>query len=117
MAYGIALDLGTSGFRSHLVDLDKDGKILDTAITSRHPLPGANIMDHMHFWMKSGREITHKIIAQTIYDLISLYGKDKLKPWSRQLFQPSLSGMRPRASRSRSLASVTGTFILSGLVT
>ena len=78
MAYGIALDLGTSGFRSHLVDLDKDGKILGTAITSRHPLPGANIMDHMHFWMKSGREITHKIIAQTIYDLISLYGKDKL---------------------------------------
>ena len=78
MAYGIALDLGTSGFRSHLVDLDKGGKILDTAITSRHPLPGANIMDHMHFWMKSGREITHKIIVQTIYDLISLYGKDKL---------------------------------------
>ena len=78
MAYGIALDLGTSGFRSHLVDLDKGGKILDTAITSRHPLPGANIMDHMHFWMNSGREITHKIIAQTIYDLISLYGKDKL---------------------------------------
>ena len=78
MAYGISLDLGTSGFRSHLVDLDKDAKILDTAITARHPLPGANIMDHMHFWMSSGREITHKIIAQTIYDLISLYGKDKL---------------------------------------
>ena len=78
MAYGIALDLGTSGFRSHLVDLDKGAKILDTAITVRHPLPGANIMDHMHFWMSSGREITHKIIAQTVYDLISLYGKDKL---------------------------------------
>lgn len=79
MAYGIALDLGTSGFRSHLVDLDKGAKILDTAITSRHPLPGANIMDHMHFWMSSGRDISHKIIAQTIYDLVSLYGKDKLK--------------------------------------
>lgn len=79
MAYGIALDLGTSGFRSHLVDLDKGAKILDTAVTSRHPLPGANIMDHMHFWMSSGREISHKIIAQTVYDLISLYGKDKLK--------------------------------------
>ncbi len=77
--YGIALDLGTSGFRSHLVDMDNGAKILDTAITSRHPLPGANIMDHMHFWMNSGREITHKIIVQTIYDLISLYGKDKLK--------------------------------------
>ena len=78
MPYGIALDLGTSGFRSHLVDLDKGAKILDTAITVRHPLPGANVMDHMHFWMSSGREITHKIIAQTVYDLISLYGKDKL---------------------------------------
>lgn len=83
MAYGIALDLGTSGFRSHLVDLDKGGKILDTAITSRHPLPGANIMDHMHFWMKSGREITHKIIVQTIYDLINLYGKEKLSQVSK----------------------------------
>ena len=78
MPYGIALDLGTSGFRSHLVDLDKGAKILDTAITVRHPLPGANVMDHMHFWMNSGREITHKIIAQTVYDLVSLYGKDKL---------------------------------------
>ncbi|MFA5452686.1 MAG: methylamine methyltransferase corrinoid protein reductive activase [Candidatus Methanomethylophilaceae archaeon] len=78
MAYGIALDLGTSGFRSHLVDLDKNGKILDTAITVRHPLPGANIMDHLHFWMKSGPEISHKIIMQTVYNLISLYGKEKL---------------------------------------
>ncbi len=78
MAYGIALDLGTSGFRSHLVDLDKGAKIIDTAITVRHPLPGANIMDHMHFWMSSGRGITHDIITQTIYDLVSLFGKDKI---------------------------------------
>lgn len=78
MAYGIALDLGTSGFRSHLVDLDKGGKILDTAITVRHPLPGANIMDHLHFWMTSGAEVSHKIIMQTVYNLISMYGKDKL---------------------------------------
>lgn len=78
MAYGIALDLGTSGFRSHLVDLDRDAKILDTAITVRHPLPGANIMDHLHFWMKSGRDISHRIIVQTIYNLISLYGRENL---------------------------------------
>ena len=32
MAYGIALDLGTSGFRSPLVDLDKGAKIIDTGI-------------------------------------------------------------------------------------
>jgi len=79
MPYGIALDLGTSGFRSHLVDLDREAKILSTAITVRHPLPGANIMDHMHFWMTSGREITHRIVVETIGDLISLYGKDNLK--------------------------------------
>jgi methylamine methyltransferase corrinoid activation protein len=79
MAYGIALDLGTSGFRSHLVDLDKGAKILDTAITVRHPLPGANVMDHMNFWLNSGSEITHKIIMQTIYDLTNTFGKDKLK--------------------------------------
>ena len=77
--YGVALDLGTSGFRSHLVDLDNNAKILDTAITVRHPLPGANIMDHLHFWMKSGAEAGHSIIAGTIQNLISLYGADKVK--------------------------------------
>lgn len=77
--YGVALDLGTSGFRSHLVDLDDNARILDTAITVRHPLPGANIMDHLHFWMKSGSEVGHGIIMGTIKNLISLYGKDKMK--------------------------------------
>ena len=76
MVYGIALDLGTSGFRSHLVDLDKNAKILSTAVTVRHPLPGANIMDHLHFWMSSGSDIGHHIIMQTVTDLISLYGPD-----------------------------------------
>ena len=76
--YGIALDLGTSGFRSHLVDLSNNAKILETAVTVRHPLPGANIMDHLHFWMTSGSEVGHRIIMQTVTDLVSLYGKDKL---------------------------------------
>jgi len=76
MVYGIALDLGTSGFRSHLVDLDRNAKILSTAVTVRHPLPGANIMDHLHFWMSSGSDIGHQIIMQTVTDLISLYGSD-----------------------------------------
>ena len=76
--YGIALDLGTSGFRSHLVDLSNNAKILETAVTVRHPLPGANIMDHLHFWLTSGSDIGHRIIMQTVSDLISLFGKDKL---------------------------------------
>ena len=76
MEYGIALDLGTSGFRSHLVDLDNKAKIISTAVTVRHPLPGANIMDHLHFWMSSGSDIGHTIIMQTVRDLVALYGSD-----------------------------------------
>ena len=82
-SYGIALDLGTSGFRSHLVDLNKGGKILSTAVTVRHPLPGANIMDHMHFWMTSGSEIGHKIIMKTVDDVIKLHGADAVKDIDR----------------------------------
>ncbi|MCL2712572.1 MAG: methylamine methyltransferase corrinoid protein reductive activase [Methanomassiliicoccaceae archaeon] len=78
-SYGVALDLGTSGFRSHLIDLDKGGKILSTAVTVRHPLPGANIMDHLHFWMSSGSEVGHKIIMKTIDDVIRLHGPDNVK--------------------------------------
>lgn len=76
MVYGIALDLGTSGFRTHLVDLDKNAKIVSTAITMRHPLPGANIMDHLHFWIGAGSEVGHKIIRQTVDELILLHGVD-----------------------------------------
>jgi methylamine methyltransferase corrinoid activation protein len=54
MAFGITVDLGTSGYRSQLVDLENKGKIISTVITNRHPLPGANIMDHLHFWLENG---------------------------------------------------------------
>ena len=74
MVYGVALDLGTSGYRSHLVDLSKKGKIISTSITMRHPLPGANIMDHLHFWMENGNEVGHSIIAETVDHLIELHG-------------------------------------------
>jgi methylamine methyltransferase corrinoid protein reductive activase len=74
MVYGVALDLGTSGYRSHLVDLSKKGKIVSTSITMRHPLPGANIMDHLHFWMENGNEVGHSIIMETVDHLIELHG-------------------------------------------
>ncbi len=76
MVYGIALDLGTSGFRTHLVDLDRDAKIVSTAITMRHPLPGANIMDHLHFWIGTGSEVGHEIIRQTVDELIKMHDVD-----------------------------------------
>ncbi len=74
MAYGVALDLGTSGYRSHLVDLSNHGKIISTSITMRHPLPGANIMDHLHFWLENGNEVGHRIIMETVDKLIALHG-------------------------------------------
>jgi methylamine methyltransferase corrinoid activation protein len=76
MAYGVALDLGTSGYRTHLVDLDQKGKIISTAITMRHPLPGANIMDHLHFWLENGSEVGHRIIIETVDKLIGLHDCD-----------------------------------------
>jgi methylamine methyltransferase corrinoid protein reductive activase len=76
MGFGIALDLGTSGYRTHLVDLSKRGKIISTAITMRHPLPGANIMDHLHFWLENGAEVGHRIVLETVDKLIALHGAD-----------------------------------------
>lgn len=73
MTYGIALDVGTSGYRTHLVDLSRNGKIVSTAITMRHPLPGANIMDHLHFWLENGSEVGHKIITDTVDKLIEIH--------------------------------------------
>jgi methylamine methyltransferase corrinoid protein reductive activase len=76
MGYGIALDLGTSGYRTHLVDLSERGKIISTAITMRHPLPGANIMDHLHFCLENGSEVGHRIVLETVDKLIALHGAD-----------------------------------------
>jgi methylamine methyltransferase corrinoid activation protein len=41
--YGIALDLGNSGFRTQLIDLEKK-ETLKTVITMGHPLSGGNVM-------------------------------------------------------------------------
>jgi uncharacterized 2Fe-2S/4Fe-4S cluster protein (DUF4445 family) len=48
MSYGVAIDLGTSGYRAQKIDLDTE-EIRRTVITLRNPLPGANVMDHMGF--------------------------------------------------------------------
>ncbi len=70
MAYGISLDIGTSGTRGHAVDLDT-GKILSTSVTECHPLPGANIMDHLTFCINAGTDTAHKILIDTVNKLIA----------------------------------------------
>ncbi|MBE6526300.1 MAG: methylamine methyltransferase corrinoid protein reductive activase [Thermoplasmata archaeon] len=75
MAYGIALDIGTSGTRGHAVDLS-DGKILSTVVTECHPLPGANIMDHLTFCIKVGNKTAHDILMDTVNKVIANLGID-----------------------------------------
>ncbi len=78
IAYGISLDIGTSGTRAHAVDLST-GKILSTAITECHPLPGANIMDHLTFSIRIGNDVAHDILMDTVNKVISNLGIDLKK--------------------------------------
>ncbi len=66
---GIALDLGTSGFRAQALDLET-GEVLATAITTRHPLPGANVMDHLHFVLDMGAEAARGIVTRAVNRLL-----------------------------------------------
>ncbi|MCL1904695.1 MAG: methylamine methyltransferase corrinoid protein reductive activase [Methanomassiliicoccaceae archaeon] len=73
--YGISLDIGTSGTRGHAVELSS-GKILSTAITESHPLPGANIMDHLTFCIKMGKDLAHEILMRAVNQVIGSLGID-----------------------------------------
>ncbi|MCQ1537327.1 methylamine methyltransferase corrinoid protein reductive activase [Methanosarcina sp. KYL-1] len=63
--YGIALDLGTSGFRAQLIDLETN-ETLKTVITMGHPLPGGNVMDHLDFAISTGEDVAHAVMIETI---------------------------------------------------
>jgi methylamine methyltransferase corrinoid protein reductive activase len=67
---GVALDLGTSGFRGQALDLDQNGMIISTAVTTRHPLPGANVMDHLHFAVDMGLNRAHEVMVQAVNKVI-----------------------------------------------
>lgn len=75
MRTGIALDLGTSGFRCQVMDIDT-GETVSTAMTSRHPIPGMNVIDHVNFAMDSGREVANGLMVGTINNLFSILGTD-----------------------------------------
>ena len=74
---GIALDLGTSGFRGHAIDLDQNGTILSTAVTTRHPLPGANVIDHLHFALEVGLDWAHQVVVHAANRVIDNLRIDK----------------------------------------
>lgn len=68
--YGIAIDIGTSGIRAQAINLD-DSKVVSTAITLRHPLPGQNVVDHLHFAMEIGRDQAHKLLLEAINKVLN----------------------------------------------
>lgn len=78
MSYGIALDIGTSGTRGHAIELET-GKILSTVVTECHPLPGANVMDHLTFCINVGNDTAHRILMDTQNKVIDALGVDKHK--------------------------------------
>ena len=73
--YGIALDLGTSGFRAQLIDLETK-KVVRTAMTMRHPLPGGNVIDHLDFALEVGEDVANNIILDAVSKIIETFGVD-----------------------------------------
>ena len=68
MRYGIALDLGTSGFRCQAVELDSK-KTVATAITERHPIPGMNVIDHVNYAIEVGEDLANGLMVSAVNNL------------------------------------------------
>lgn len=73
--YGIALDLGTSGFRAQLIDLETK-KVVKTSMTMKHPLPGGNVTDHLDFAISIGEDVAHNIIIDAVGKMIEGFDID-----------------------------------------
>ncbi|MGN1046472.1 MAG: ASKHA domain-containing protein, partial [Candidatus Cryptobacteroides sp.] len=95
MSYGIALDLGTSGFRCQAIDIETK-KTIATAVTERHPIPGMNVIDHVNFAMKSGEDVANGLMIGAINNLFKELAIDLSKvtdvavcgnPFQLSLFQ------------------------------
>ena len=84
---GVALDLGTSGFRGQAIEIDQRGRILSTAVTTRHPFPGANVIDHLHFTLEVGITKTHEVVINAVNKVL-----DSLKIDRNQVVRLAVCG-------------------------
>jgi len=82
MKTGVAIDLGTSGFRAQKIDLES-GEIKKTVITLRNPLPGANVMDHLDFAIHYGLDKAHGLSATAVKNILKELG---VKPEEMEKF-------------------------------
>ncbi|WP_205623753.1 methylamine methyltransferase corrinoid protein reductive activase [Desulfogranum japonicum] len=62
---GVAVDIGTSGIRAQAVDLTS-GAVLSTSISLAHPLPGANVVDHLHFALEAGVTVATRMLRTAV---------------------------------------------------
>lgn len=76
--YAIAMDIGTSGIRAQAIDM-ADNSTISTTVTLRHPLPGANVMDHLHFAVNVGAEQAHQLMLEAVNKVVDQLGIDKSK--------------------------------------
>ena len=75
MSFGIALDLGTSGLRAQAIDL-QSGSTLSTAITTRHPLAGLNLIDHVQLALEIGVPHANAMVMNAISGVIDALDVD-----------------------------------------
>ncbi len=66
----IAMDIGTSGIRAQAINRATD-EIYSTAMTHRHPLPGANVIDHLHFALEQGISKAQEILIRAVNRVIA----------------------------------------------
>lgn len=64
----IALDIGTSGLRCQAIDMSTGGTV-STAITQHHPIPGMNVIDHVNFAIKNGRDTATGLLREAVANL------------------------------------------------
>lgn len=76
--YAIALDVGTSGFRAQLIDLETK-EVVRTSMTMKHPLPGGNVTDHLDFAISAGEDVAHSIIIDAVGKMIAGFDIESLQ--------------------------------------
>ena len=69
MSIVIGLDIGTSGIRAQAIELESK-KVLSTAITLHHPLPGSNVIDHLDFCISNGIDVGHSIVVNAVENVL-----------------------------------------------
>lgn len=65
----VGVDIGTSGLRAQAIDAE-NREVISTAISLRNPLPGDNVIDHLHFAVATGGDVANKIVVGAVNTLL-----------------------------------------------